>query len=137
PAHEHPAVGRAREERLADLAGLVRVVDPDGRVVRAEVEHVVLRERLHHRLAQGDATVVEGDRNPHQATRSRSAVARATTLSTLKPSRSSTVVPGAEAPNRSSEIESPRSPTHCFQPSATPGSTERRARTSGGSTSSL
>ncbi len=62
--------------------------------------------------------------------------ARATTLSTLKPSCSSTVPPGADAPKRSIEIESPSSPTHLLQPSATPASTESRAFTSGGSTSS-
>ena len=44
--------------------------------------------------------------------------------------------PGADAPKCSIEIESPWSPTHSLQPSATPGSTESRAFTSGGSTSS-
>ena len=44
--------------------------------------------------------------------------------------------PGADAPKCSIEIESPWSPTHLLQPSSTPGSTESRARTSGGSTSS-
>src|SRR5207244_9066970 len=72
----------------------------------------------------------------HHATRCSSAVARATTLSRLKPNCSSTVFPGAEAPKCSSEIESPWSPTHRFQPSPTPGSTDSRAFTSGGSTSS-
>src|SRR5579884_691584 len=135
-ADEDAALGVARADRLADLARLVRVVDAHARIVRAEVEDFVRVEGLHHRLAQRHPAVVERDGDARHATRSRSAVARATTLSTLKPRRSSTVVPGAEAPKRSRATESPWSPTHCFQPSATPGSTERRARTSGGSTSS-
>src|SRR5438034_651608 len=82
-----------------------------------------------------DAAMVERHRDLHD-TRSSSAVARAITLSTLKPSFSSTVAPGAEAPKRSSESASPWSPIQRSQPRRTPGSTESRARTSGGSTSS-
>src|SRR5207249_4045372 len=67
-------------------------------------------------------------------TRSSSADACATTLSTLNPNCSSTVFPGAEAPKCSIETEPPWSPTHLLHPSATPGSTDKRAFTSGGST---
>ena len=68
-------------DRLADLARLVRVVDPHRVGVGAEVDHVVPVERLEDRLAQVHAAVVERDRDLH--TRSSSAVARATTLSRL------------------------------------------------------
>src|SRR5713226_3612922 len=72
----------------------------------------------------------------HHETRARRASARTTTLSGVNPKCSSTVWPGADAPKCSIEIESPSSPTHCLHPSATPASTESRAFTSGGSTSS-
>src|SRR5436190_8488232 len=136
-ADEDAALGLAAENRLADLPRLVRVVDPDRVGVHAAVEDVVpeLRERREHRVAQVEAAVVERGDDVH-VTRSSSAVAFATTLSTLKPSRSSTVVPGADAPKRSSETLSPRSPTQRFHPSETPASTESRAWTSGGRTSS-
>ncbi len=54
---------------------------------------------------------------------SSSFVARAYTLSALKPSSFSTVGPGADAPKRSSPITSPCRPTHFHQPSGAPAST--------------
>src|SRR5579885_2403670 len=56
--------GLAALDPLADLARLVRVVDAHRRVVRAEVDHVVVGERSEHRLAELDAAVVERDRDP-------------------------------------------------------------------------
>ena len=66
-ADEHAALGVAGEDRLADLARLVRVVDADGVGVRPEVDDVVAesRELLEHTLPQLDAAVVERDRHPH------------------------------------------------------------------------
>src|SRR5579885_635130 len=81
-ADEDAARGLAALDRLADLARLVGIVDAHRVGVRAEVEDVVAGKRLEHRLAQMDAAVVERDRDLH-ATRSSSAVARATTLSRL------------------------------------------------------
>src|SRR5262249_1789388 len=81
-ADEHAALRVAGEAGVADLLRLVRVVDPHGRVVRAEVEHGVHGERLQDGLTQHDAAVVERNSDSH-ATRSSSAVARATMLSTL------------------------------------------------------
>jgi hypothetical protein len=57
-------------------------------------------------------------------------------FSDVKPSFSSTVVPGADAPKRSSPSTSPSMPTHFHQLIVAPGSTARRARTARGSTSS-
>src|SRR5438552_4864868 len=92
-ADEHGSLRIARRHGLADLARLVRVVDADRVRVGAEVDDLVVGERLEHGGAQLDAAMVESHGHSHE-TRSSSAVARATTLSTLKPSFSSTVVPG-------------------------------------------
>ena len=62
------APGLAALQRLPDLSGLVRVVDPHLGGVGAEVDHVVVGERFEHRLAQGDAPVVERDRDLHALT---------------------------------------------------------------------
>jgi hypothetical protein len=58
-------------------------------------------------------------------------------FSTLKPSFSSTIAPGAEAPKRSIPSTSPSLPTHFHQPSVAPGSTASRAVHARGSTCSL
>src|SRR5207249_1808732 len=83
-ADEDAAVRVTGEDRLADLASLVRVVHPDRVGLHAAIQHLVTQasKRLEHRLPQVDAAMVEGDDDPH-VTRSSSAVAFATTLSTL------------------------------------------------------
>ena len=81
-ADEHAALGASLLNRLADLTRLVGVVDAHRVGVRAEVDHLVPVERLEHRFAQVHAAMVERD-SDLQETRSRSAVARATTLSRL------------------------------------------------------
>src|SRR5688572_13148601 len=64
-ADEDAALGLAALDLLADLARLVRVVDTDVGAVGAEVDHLVALERLRDGVAQVDATVVEGDGDPH------------------------------------------------------------------------
>src|SRR5471030_536396 len=81
-ADEDAAHCVAALDRLAHLASLVGIVDAHRIGVGAEVENVVPGERLEHGVPQVDATMVEGGRDLH-ATRSRSATARATTLSRL------------------------------------------------------
>ena len=68
-ADQHAALGVAGEDRLADLARLVRIVDSHGVGVRPEVDDVVTerRELLEHALPQLDAAVVERDGHPHTA----------------------------------------------------------------------
>src|SRR5205823_1292200 len=136
-AHEHASLRAAGEDRLADLASLVGIVDPHGVGVGAEVDDLVAvrAQRLEDCIAKMDSAMIEGDGDVHD-TRSRSASARATTLSAVKPNFSSTTSPGADAPKCSIEMESPSSPTHCFHPSLTPASIETRALTSAGRISS-
>src|SRR3954462_11457668 len=66
PADEHGTLRVAALDRLADLAGLVGVVDPHRVGVGAQVDHVVVRERLHYRVAQMNAAVVERHRHLHR-----------------------------------------------------------------------
>ena len=80
-ADKYTALGTAVLQRLAELACLVGIVDAHLVRVRAEIDHVVRGERVENRVAQVHTAVVEGGRDFH--TRSSSAVARATTLSTL------------------------------------------------------
>src|SRR3954469_6982174 len=80
-ADEDAALDPAVLDRLAELARLVRIVDPHRVGVGAEVDHVVSGERSQDLLPQMHATVVEG--HPDLHTRSIRAVARATTLSRL------------------------------------------------------
>jgi len=85
-ADEDAALRAAVEQRLADLARLVGVVDPHRVRVRAEVDDLVpaAAQRLEHHVAQVHSAVIECHRDVHQlATRSRSASARATTLSAV------------------------------------------------------
>ena len=63
-------------------AGRVRVVDAHLVRVRAEIEDLVIGQRLDDGIAEVDAAVVEGDGDLH-ATRSRSAAPRAVMLSRL------------------------------------------------------
>ncbi len=66
-ADEHGAVGPARAERFADLAGLVRIVHSRLRTVDAEVDGVV-PERLQlreHPGPQCHAAMIERDGDPH------------------------------------------------------------------------
>ena len=65
-ADEHGALGLAALDRLADLARLVGVVDPDRVGVGAEVDHLVPDKRLEHRVAQVHAAVVERDGDLHR-----------------------------------------------------------------------
>src|SRR5438105_5878397 len=67
-ADEHAPLCVAGEDGIPDLARLVRVVDPDGVGVHAEVEDVVAVERRENGLAQAYASVVERDRNLHDLT---------------------------------------------------------------------
>src|SRR4029077_14766326 len=64
------------------------------------------------------------------------ALAREAMFSAVKPSSFNTVVPGAEAPKRSSPSTSPSLPTHFHQLIVAPGSTASRALAACGSTSS-
>ena len=66
-ADEHATIGRSCQQRLAELARLVRVVDPDGIVCGAEVDRLVteLRELLQHALPQLHAAMIERDRHLH------------------------------------------------------------------------
>ena len=53
-------------DRLAELARLVRIVDPDRVGVGAEVDDLVPDERLEHRVAQVHAAMVESDGELHR-----------------------------------------------------------------------
>src|SRR5438105_5004340 len=64
-AHEHRALGVAALDRLADLARLVGIVDPNCVGVRPEVDHLVAGEHVEDSLTQVDAAVVEGHRDVH------------------------------------------------------------------------
>src|SRR5215210_8219344 len=130
-ADEDAAFGVPADHRVAELARLVRVVDPLCIRVRTEVDGLVPErvQLLQHPLAQLDAAMVERDGDPH-ATRSSSAAARAATFSGVKPRFRSTSSPGAEAPKRSIATDAPASPIHRSQPCEIPASTESRARTS-------
>src|SRR5581483_4886368 len=136
-AHEHGTLRLAALDRFADLTRLVGVVDTHGVGICAEVDDVVAGQCREDGFSEVHAAMVERDGDLHRyATRCSSAAAFATTFSTLKPNSERTVPPGADAPKCSIDTDAPRSPTHSLQPSATPASIERRAVTSGGSTSS-
>ena len=62
------ALRLAAKNRLAELLGLVRVVDPRRVGVRAEVDHLVPRavELLEQAFAQLHAAVVESDSDTHR-----------------------------------------------------------------------
>ena len=68
-ADEDPALGVAALDRLAELARLVRVVDPLGVRVGAEVDDLVAErcDLLEHALAQLHASMVECDRDLHRS----------------------------------------------------------------------
>jgi hypothetical protein len=103
-ADEDAALRAPVPDGRAELGRLVGVVDPHCVGVRPEIDDgVPVRiECLEDLVAQMDSAVVEGDCDLHNAcsyaTRVRSARARATTLSTVYPNFSSTVLPGADAP---------------------------------------
>src|SRR6266550_3552781 len=67
-ADEDPPLGFAVPDHLADLARLVRIVDPLGGRVGAEINRLVAQclELTENTIAQGYAAVVKGDCNPHQ-----------------------------------------------------------------------
>ena len=65
-AHEHRALCVAALNRLADLARLVGIVDANRIGVRAEVDHLVIRQDFEHRVTQVDAAVVERHRDLHR-----------------------------------------------------------------------
>src|SRR5205823_8472657 len=67
-ADEDPALGVVVLQRLAELAGLVRIVDPFGIRVGAEIDRLVAErvELRENRLAQPHAAVIERDCNPHR-----------------------------------------------------------------------
>ena len=64
-ADEHAPFGATRDDLVADLLGLVGVVDADLGRVRAEVDHVVASERLGDRLAERHSAMVECNGHPH------------------------------------------------------------------------
>ena len=64
-ADEDAPLGIAAENGLADLASLVRIIDPDGVGIGTQVNHGVPGKRLEHRLTQANAPVVECDRHLH------------------------------------------------------------------------
>src|SRR5438270_1263707 len=70
-ADENAALRRAARDRLTELACLVRVVDPHGVGVGAEIDGLVTvaAQELEHGLAQVHPPVVEGDGDPHGCTR--------------------------------------------------------------------
>src|SRR4029453_6052310 len=114
---------RAREVGVVDRIRRVRTDVVDG------VPH--FDEPRDDPAFQRERGGIASDRDPH-----RRAFAFATTFSTLNPSFSRTVSPGAEAPKRANPIESPRSPTHRFHPTFEPASIERRTGIPGASPSS-
>ena len=67
-ADEDAPLGLAGQDRLAELARLVRVVDPDGVGVGAEVDGLVAEpvELLENPLAELHPAVVERDRDLHR-----------------------------------------------------------------------
>src|SRR3989442_544439 len=67
-ADEDPTLGVPSEDGLADLASLVRIVDPDRIGVGTQVHHGVPGKRVEHGLAQANAPVVECDRHLHDWT---------------------------------------------------------------------
>src|SRR6266511_1122416 len=71
PADEDAALGLAREDRVAELLGLVRVVDHRLGAVGTDVHHLVPvgGEVLEDTLAQLDAAVVEADYDLHEGSR--------------------------------------------------------------------
>ena len=141
-ADEDAALRVAALDRLAELARLVRIVDPHRiRVVprstiswpSATSAWRISSRRCTPRWSNATATFTASAQDTRVAQASARARRRCRPCSRTSRAPS---LPGADAPKCSIEIESPSSPTHCFQPSATPASTERRAFTSGGSTSS-
>ncbi len=142
-AEDDPSLGRAVDNAQADGFGEIRIIDRL-LVKRALVDHLVAQAQqlVHDRPLDRESAVIRTDRYAHPyaftpLARSTTASVRAATFSAVKPSFSMTVGPGAEAPKRPSmPIASPSSPTQRCHPSVTPASTETRARTDGGSTSS-
>jgi hypothetical protein len=67
-ADQHAALGLAFLDPLPELTRLVRIVDPLGRAVGAEVDHLVAEraELLQHALSQLYTAVVERDGDLHQ-----------------------------------------------------------------------
>src|SRR5439155_24005242 len=67
-ADKHTALGRAGEDRVADLARLDGIVDPRLRFIRSEVNDLVPEacHRLENPLPQLHSAVVESDRNLHR-----------------------------------------------------------------------
>ena len=84
-ADEHRPIGGAVVQRLADLARFVRIVQPHGVGVGAEVDDVVAvhSENLEDDLPKVDAAMVERHGDSHQPTRVRSASERSTTPSAV------------------------------------------------------
>ena len=64
-ADEDPALGIASENGLADVTGLVRIVDPLGVRVGTQIDHRVPFEHVEHGVTQMDAPMVECDRHLH------------------------------------------------------------------------
>src|SRR5262245_34974224 len=69
-ADENAPFGISRADRRAQLLGLVGVVDPDARVVRAEVYYLVAErlDRGDHRAPQFRSPMIEGHCDTHAST---------------------------------------------------------------------
>ncbi len=68
PADEDSALRIAAENSLADLTRLVRIVDPHGVRIRAEIDDLVCCKGVENGVSQQDAAMVESNRNPHDWT---------------------------------------------------------------------
>src|SRR5689334_8018196 len=71
-ADEDAALRPAVQDRLADLAGLVRIIDPWLGLVGTQVHRLVTEpgELREHAVAQPDSPVIERDRDSHRGQRS-------------------------------------------------------------------
>ena len=110
-ADEHPSICLDLQDRFTDSLCIVRIIHWI-LIHGAEVDHRVaqLMKIVPKLLFEGESGVIRTDGDVHFYF-SNSPTARCTTWSTVKPSFSITTFPGAEAPNRSIPMTSPRSPT--------------------------
>src|SRR2546423_9833233 len=67
-ADEHTTLGVPAEDRLAEFARLVRIVDPDGVGIGSQVHQLMPGKRLEDGVTKTDAAVVECNRHLHDGT---------------------------------------------------------------------
>src|SRR5262245_14192408 len=132
PADEDSAVRVAASDRLADLAGLVRIVDSRLWLIGPEVDRLVpgAHDLLEHALPQLHAAMVEGDRDPHRGVTLPAWKARNSGVSSASSCEST---PSVRRPRRSRGIRPRRCPRPtswpcCSRSTSTTTSTRRTTR---------